>query len=578
LIPAKVTIGRPNDIYEQEADRVAARPSPIALQRDEAAPPAAATAILQQSQASNRPPRPSDAGAQMSKMLEVARKEATGQKGKCYAAVAQYIRNAGGYGDILDIRLDERFAGFTLYALQFTEAVEKIGAASLGLEKVNGNPMNAGAGTILVLKGHKDLHISEAYGDISVIDGKQGSTLLCYNDGRMILPGPVAIWEGDGKYAATVAGMYKPVSRSASAAVPEPAPTNIAPGTVPAVQPKRQPGRSLTPPAPPSASFSGGSDSSQDHVSSVVQDALSGSGRPLDPQIRGFMEPRFNRDFGQVRVHVDECAAASAGAVSALAYTVGRDIVFGMAQYAPQTDRGKKLLAHELTHVVQQTPDDGQLSDASPHVLQRQEDLELRVPEATLPQKKKLSLFPPGKEPHLVLKDFCRQKILAEGTCEYLATHSKWICCDPARGYKRLGVQTSEAEPGKTCKAEKWTPIFTCDSNCAKALANGCDNDDHWMALPSKTFKRGKCGDRYTICSGGKQTWGYVRDNSSTKNFYEVSPGIQKALGVKPGDTFAGAVYPPDADARLVEIDPCCKWPPFIVPDWKLRLPGEDEA
>jgi len=69
------------------------------------------------------------------------------------------------------------------------------------------------------------------------------------------------------------------------------------------------------------------------------------------------MEPRFGHDFSQVQVHTDEKAADSARSVNALAYTVGRDVVFGTGQYAPETTAGKRLLAHELTHVVQQSFD-----------------------------------------------------------------------------------------------------------------------------------------------------------------------------------------------------------------------------
>ena len=80
----------------------------------------------------------------------------------------------------------------------------------------------------------------------------------------------------------------------------------------------------------------------------------SGGGQPLDPATRAFMEPRFGHDFSQVRVHTDERAAESARAVNALAYTVGHQIVFGAGHYTPETARSKKLLAHELAHVVQQ--------------------------------------------------------------------------------------------------------------------------------------------------------------------------------------------------------------------------------
>ena len=67
------------------------------------------------------------------------------------------------------------------------------------------------------------------------------------------------------------------------------------------------------------------------------------------------MEPRFGHDFSRVRVHADAKAAKSAQAVNALAYTVGQDMIFGNGQYAPNTNDGRRLLAHEMTHVVQQS-------------------------------------------------------------------------------------------------------------------------------------------------------------------------------------------------------------------------------
>ncbi|MGH8543023.1 MAG: DUF4157 domain-containing protein [Gammaproteobacteria bacterium] len=81
---------------------------------------------------------------------------------------------------------------------------------------------------------------------------------------------------------------------------------------------------------------------------------LGGGGQPLSPSLRCFFEPRFGHDFGRVRVHADSDAADGARAVRARAYTVGRDIVFGSGEYAPATMEGKRLLAHELTHVLQQ--------------------------------------------------------------------------------------------------------------------------------------------------------------------------------------------------------------------------------
>jgi hypothetical protein len=76
--------------------------------------------------------------------------------------------------------------------------------------------------------------------------------------------------------------------------------------------------------------------------------------QPLDAVARAFFEARLGHDFGRVRVHTGAQAAQSARAVDALAYTVGRDVVFGAGQYAPGTPTGDRLLAHELSHVVQQ--------------------------------------------------------------------------------------------------------------------------------------------------------------------------------------------------------------------------------
>jgi hypothetical protein len=86
----------------------------------------------------------------------------------------------------------------------------------------------------------------------------------------------------------------------------------------------------------------------------IVHDVLGQPGRPLDASTRAFFEPRFGRDLSSVRVHTDSHAAKSAQSVRALAYTVGRDVVFGSHEYAPNTPSGRLLLAHELTHMVQQ--------------------------------------------------------------------------------------------------------------------------------------------------------------------------------------------------------------------------------
>jgi hypothetical protein len=89
------------------------------------------------------------------------------------------------------------------------------------------------------------------------------------------------------------------------------------------------------------------------HVASELQ-ALRGNGSSLLESARGFFEPRFGHDFSRVRIHTDSRAARLARSVNARAFTLGHDIVFGSGEYSPETREGKHLLAHELTHVVQQ--------------------------------------------------------------------------------------------------------------------------------------------------------------------------------------------------------------------------------
>jgi hypothetical protein len=90
-------------------------------------------------------------------------------------------------------------------------------------------------------------------------------------------------------------------------------------------------------------------------IASTVSDVLRSPGQRLDTETHEFMRSRFGHDFSQVSVHTDQRAADSAQAVNARAYTVGNDIVFGAGHYQPRTTEGTKLIAHELTHVVQQS-------------------------------------------------------------------------------------------------------------------------------------------------------------------------------------------------------------------------------
>lgn len=88
---------------------------------------------------------------------------------------------------------------------------------------------------------------------------------------------------------------------------------------------------------------------------SLVKDVVnSDAGAPLADETRDFMESRFGADFRDVRIHTDSKASDSARSVQAHAYTVGNNVVFQSGKYEPETDSGQRMLAHELTHVVQQ--------------------------------------------------------------------------------------------------------------------------------------------------------------------------------------------------------------------------------
>ncbi|CAH1087686.1 eCIS core domain-containing protein [Candidatus Nitrotoga sp. 1052] len=143
--------------------------------------------------------------------------------------------------------------------------------------------------------------------------------------------------------------------------------------------------------APSIQRFTGQSTGDEGTAPASVDRVLSGSGRPLDPTIQQDMGQRFGHDFSQVRVHTGSVAEQSAQDINTHAYTVGHNIVFGAGGFAPESHEGRKLIAHELTHVVQQTVAAGihvgqggeklTLSSGSKHTIQKQEDKPVANPE-----------------------------------------------------------------------------------------------------------------------------------------------------------------------------------------------------
>jgi hypothetical protein len=101
-------------------------------------------------------------------------------------------------------------------------------------------------------------------------------------------------------------------------------------------------------------------------TAAMVHAAMNSPGQPLDSVTREYFNLRFGHDFKSVRIHQDSTATESARGVNARAYTVGHDVVFGPGEYRPETNVGRRLLAHELTHVVQQGTSSGELKAGAP--------------------------------------------------------------------------------------------------------------------------------------------------------------------------------------------------------------------
>ena len=137
--------------------------------------------------------------------------------------------------------------------------------------------------------------------------------------------------------------------------------------------------------------FTGQPTGQMDAAPASVDQTLSSPGRPLEPALRQDMEQRFGHDFSRVRVHTGAGAEQSVRDVNARAYTVGRDVVFGRSQFTPGTHEWRRLLAHELTHVMQQSGASG-----FPTV-QREVDPQMREPPRDPPSLFTLFVADPRK-------------------------------------------------------------------------------------------------------------------------------------------------------------------------------------
>lgn len=155
-------------------------------------------------------------------------------------------------------------------------------------------------------------------------------------------------------------------------------------------------------------------------------------GQILSKDVLNFFEPRFERELGNVRVHADSDAAKSAKNLDAAAFTVGQDIYFGEGQYQPNTSEGKKLLAHELAHTVQQK------SGLSPKIQRK-------------PTEKK------DKIHDSILDEFCRATgILREEASQHSQEYQAWL----AENYGDVDIRGClvDFDGSIICKGKKIDP------------------------------------------------------------------------------------------------------------------------
>ncbi len=174
---------------------------------------------------------------------------------------------------------------------------------------------------------------------------------------------------------------------------------------------------------------------------SLINSALNESGIPLDKQTRDYMEPRLHHNFDDVRIHNDSNASRSAESINALAYTLGNNIVFGNGQYNPLSKTGQKMIAHELTHVVQQSTNN---SNQFSHEIFRWGAIEHKnignMAMIEFPYKGKINM----NMASLRTNPFKDENDLHSNTLFDLYLDTKVIALDKKRGWIRVVVQSGK--------------------------------------------------------------------------------------------------------------------------------------
>ncbi len=266
--------------------------------------------------------------------------------------------------------------------------------------------------------------------------------------------------------------------------------------------------------------------------------SLRGGGQPLARSARGFFEPRIGADFSSVRVHNDARAAQAAQAVNARAFTLGHDVVFNRGEYSPETISGKKLLAHELTHVVQQAR-----GATAPHIQRR---------DWGLLGGKGCNESPEGDEWALV-GDGSWQR-LSQGECTGSFTDCDGMTCGGGFYYisnLQTGICRTPRRDDATYRPRRWTP----------------DNPRPGSRSPE---------DRGS--SEGNTPPGYAYDLASGPAVPPVAGGANPVLSIAKDGNMSMGLWPDGSTNKIgsyqmtqnfrAELDPAANAADFTVIQW----------
>jgi hypothetical protein len=281
-------------------------------------------------------------------------------------------------------------------------------------------------------------------------------------------------------------------------------------------------------------------DSSKPAAPSIVHEALRSSAQPLDAATRHFMESRLGEDLSGVRVHTNTEAAQAAEAVSARAYTVGQNVVFGSGEYAPTTSPGRTLLAHELTHVIQQRGSNS--SDRGSSVIQRDDDKKSKPTPATIDSVD--DLYGPLTE------DLAKQAFTAYGGA-LVGNEKAVIAAFKAEGFSGwMGLAIIKQESSFANKANNpdidernvANPFSVHFNTSLKAWPKGCGKNLLLIAeagknyTPSKDVKKECAAKDFRLptfaesATASAKTMGKLAKKKEGIDAYREEPGYKKDL------------------------------------------------